>query len=518
MNYFIKRASILFALILLSEVSLAQPLYFEQFRPAKKWSLGVQLGPTTLNGDADDTKLGFALGLHGKYSISQSFGLKLSGNFGHLTGGRENPNFSGNFNRGRFGAQSVTQQNPDDRQFNLGNQAPGEDSYIFRNNFRDVGLTMVYTLGNISFLRPLRKLQMYTFFGFGAIWSNVVGEFNDPNDAQAYYSEWGDAFFEPEFDANNNIVNARSYYKGTNFTIPFGIGVKRNLGRLMDLGVEWRTHWGRSDNLDGFSFPIWRNRTYDYYSMLTAQASFKLGSRKHKEHYDWLNPIESIYADLDTLNEMKEKLALLLTDSDGDGVPDYYDKEEDSDCDKVYGSGIMVDTDGDGVPDCRDLEPLSPCKDVDENGVVIDSDGDGIPDCLDIEPHSPKGSIVDARGVALTNERLTAAGILDNCCDCNNIMLPSVLFNSGSSNISDNQAALLYLIAEKMKQCPTAKIIATGYTTSKSGEQIAWKRANSIIDHLENNYGIDRSRIEVEYSRSGSGSNVSRRIDLSGGI
>jgi len=65
-----------------------------------------------------------------------------------------------------------------------------------------------------------------------------------------------------------------------------------------------------------------------------------------------------------------------------------------------------------------------------------------------------------------------------------------------------------------MKQCPGLSISATGYTTSKSGEQLAWKRSNAIIDHLETNYGVERSRVSVGYSNSGGVEYSTRRIDL----
>ena len=40
---------------------------------------------------------------------------------------------------------------------------------------------------------------------------------------------------------------------GRNFTLPFGFGVKRNFGKKLDVGLEWKTRWTRSDALDGFS-------------------------------------------------------------------------------------------------------------------------------------------------------------------------------------------------------------------------------------------------------------------------
>ena len=272
--------------------------YFEKFRPGKKWSVGLQISPTHLNGDADDAKIGLSGGAHIKYSISQSFGLKLSGNLGVLNGGRVDQDFSGNKKDGRWGTNTVQTQNPDDNQFNGGNQAPTDEEYTVRNSYKDVNLVAVYTLGNISFLRPLRKIQLFSFFGVGTIWSDAVGEFSGV-DAQNAFEDWGSEYVNALDAAGNptnvkaDVATAETYYKGRNLTIPFGFGIKRDFGKWLDLGLEWRTNWTRSDNLDAFSFPIWRNRYSDYYSTLGLQASIKLGKKGVDEHYDWLNPMEN---------------------------------------------------------------------------------------------------------------------------------------------------------------------------------------------------------------------------------
>jgi len=497
--------------------------YFSKFRPSKKWSVGLQISPTHLNGDADDAKLGLAFGAHAKYSVSQSFGLKLSGNIGSLKGGRLDQDFSGNKKDGRWGNNNVTQQNPSDNLFNSGNQAPSGDEYTFNNNFRDLDITAVYTLGNISFLRPLRKVQLFTFFGAGAIWSNVRGHYQDDNDpaaatahAQVMYKTWGDQYFtglDKDGNATTNladICDAETRYEGRNLTIPFGVGVKRNFGRWLDLGLEWKTRWTRNDNLDGFSFPIWRNRHQDFYTTLGLQASVKIGAKGNEEHYDWLNPMETLYADMEAMKVTTDKLKILVEDADGDGVGDFFDLEADTDPDaKVYGDGSAVDSDRDGIPDHKDKEIFSPVTDVDENGVAKDSDGDGVPDALDEEPNTAGGKLVDVRGKAY---EINDGGA---CCDCDNVTLPSMIFDNGSSRISPASYGVLYAVAEKMKQCPGLSVSALGYTISKSGEQLAYKRATSIIDHLESNYGIERSRVNVGYS-TGSGVEYStRRIDLS---
>lgn len=420
--------------------------YFSKFRPSKKWSVGLQISPTILNGDVDDSNLGISGGAHIKYSISQSFGLKLNGDIGVLNGER-------------------TENTP----------------YEVTNKFKDLNINAVYTLGNISFIRPLREVQMFAFFGVGAIWSDATGTFED-------------------------LANADTYYKGRNLTIPFGMGLKRNFGEWLDLGLEWRTHWVRSDDLDAFNFPLTANRFSDFYTVVGLQASIKLGAKGQDKHYDWLNPMETIYADLDTLKEVTNKLKILLEDADGDGVNDFTDSEAESECDKVWPNGKVMDSDGDGVNDCKDLQPFSISTEVDENGVALDTDGDGVPNGIDEEPNTAADALVNVRGQAVE--------MGNACCDCDKVTLPTVMFDNSSSKISPSSYGVLYTIAEKMKSCPGLNVSAIGYTASKSGEQLAYKRVNSIVDHLEANYGIERSRISTGYA---SGSDVdysTRRIDF----
>jgi outer membrane protein OmpA-like peptidoglycan-associated protein len=420
--------------------------YFSKFRPSKKWSVGLQISPTILNGDVDNSNVGISGGAHIKYSISPSFGLKLNGDIGVLNG--EN-----------------SENTP----------------YEVTNKFKDLNINAVYTLGNLSFIRPLRELQMFTFFGVGAIWSDAKGTFA-------------------------GVANADTYYKGRNLTIPFGMGLKRNFGEWLDLGVEWRTHWVRSDDLDAFNFPLTANRFSDFYTVVGLQASIKLGAKGQDKHYDWLNPMETIYADLDTLKEVTNKLKILLEDADGDGVNDFTDSEAESECDKVWPNGKVMDSDGDGVNDCKDLQPFSISTEVDENGVALDTDGDGVPNGIDEEPNTAADALVNVRGQAVE--------MGNACCDCDKVTLPTVMFDNSSSKISPSSYGVLYTIAEKMKSCPGLNVSAVGYTASKSGEQLAYKRVNSIVDHLEANYGIERSRISTGYA---SGSDVdysTRRIDF----
>lgn len=208
------------------------------------------------------------------------------------------------------------------------------------------------------------------------------------------------------------------------------------------------------------------------------------------------------------MKQITNDLQTLIEDADGDGIGDFFDEENDTDCDEVYGNGKAIDSYNDGVNDCKDVELFSRCTEVDENGKSLDSDGDGVPNCLDEEPNTVSSGLVDVRGVGVD---LGSGGA---CCDCKNVILPTVMFDNNSSRISPSSYGVLYAIAEKMKSCPGLNVTATGYTASKSGEQLAYKIATSIIDHLEANYGIERSRLSTGYS-SGSGVEYStKRIDL----
>ena len=473
--------------------SQAQSDYFSKFRPAQKWSVGAQISPTFGHFDAPHENLSFSGGLHLKYSASQTIGFKASANLGKMAGIKDGKDLFWSASRNE-----------------------NSSSYEYTNNFIDADVSAVLTAGNWSFLRPLRKLQTFVSFGVGIISSDAEGEVTDANEAVSYFSTFPTQL--EYFDINNNptndrnqVVSATTSYSGTDITFPLGLGMKYILNDKFDLGLEWKTRLTRSDDLDAhdlepFSPGSARNRAWDSYSTLGVQLSYKFGDKDRDDHNDWLNPVETLYSEMDSINK---SLKNLMADTDGDGVADHFDKDNETpEGIKTYGDGTAVDTDGDGVPDSNDKEIFSLVTDVDADGVAKDDDNDGIPNSLDAEPNSPAGAMVDSKGKAFEIKESSAY-------NCDNVTLPTIMFDNGSSKISPSSYGALYTLAEKLRMCPGLSVTATGYTRSKSGERLAWKRANSIIDHLEANYGVERSRITTDYAADADIDYASKRIDFS---
>jgi outer membrane protein OmpA-like peptidoglycan-associated protein len=107
----------------------------------------------------------------------------------------------------------------------------------------------------------------------------------------------------------------------------------------------------------------------------------------------------------------------VIVDSDGDGVIDELDIENDTPVGaKVYGNGVAIDTDNDGVIDLNDNCPLKPgigkedgCPEtpvVTNTGKISieDADNDGVIDSLDQEPNTPALARVYGNGVSVDTD------------------------------------------------------------------------------------------------------------------
>ena len=276
-----------------------------------------------------------------------------------------------------------------------------------------------------------------------------------------------------------------------------GLGVSYRVNDMIDIYADFKGFLLNTDRLDAFESA---NDSRDKYNYNSLGVIFHLGGRGAARNESKKDPESA-------MDELMEK----FKDTDGDGVADYVDKDNNTPAGvKVYADGTPVDTDGDGVADYLDQEQVSPCKDVDANGVAKDADTDGVADCNDSEPNTAAGAQVDSKGATIVTKAATpglptpVSNSGEATSDNSGVItgLPSVFFPSNSTTVGYKNYNALTQVAQFMKANPTAKMIVVG-NSDKSGtasynKVLGEKRAQGVVNYLVTRNGIDSSRFTVQ--------------------
>lgn len=285
----------------------------------RTFSIGVNgglLAPVAGIGGSNDFtkwKTGFAYGAYIKNQFRHNFALQLD------------------FLRG------TTEGNNDNK---LGNGASSENPYESFKTTLDwsASLSGVVTLGNINFIS--RKVAVVPYVSAGA----------------------GLAAYKPELTTTSGqTINYKANDESIKeFFIPVAGGLKINAAPGLNIDLGYRMHFLDGDNFDGYAAGPGK----DKFSYAFAGLEFAIG-KKSAPQLMVNNPVSALQQDLQDqnaamkasldasiqaneaklaeVNSLKDELAKMKMDTDGDGVSDVFDKCANTPAgEKVDGSGCTL--------------------------------------------------------------------------------------------------------------------------------------------------------------------------------
>ncbi len=280
---------------------LVEPPLFSGNSGFRTWSIGIHGGgiaPFSAFGgrnDFSDWKTSLGYGVYIKNQFSHALGLQLDFMRGNL---------EGNNDRLWAGAPPVSPYKS------------------FRTNIHwATSLSGVLTLGNINWSQLHTSIQPYVSLGAGAINTSST-----------------------LVNAAGTTVNYDGGDKNTAFYVPLGLGLKANLSQSVNLDLGYRVGFVDGDDLDGYMKDPYVS---DKFSYAHIGLEFILGKRSKPQLARHNAPAQlatetkrttdALAASLAAGEEryrqrqaelaaLRDELARMKADSDGDGVSDYFDK------------------------------------------------------------------------------------------------------------------------------------------------------------------------------------------------
>ncbi|MCH6234616.1 OmpA family protein [Cognataquiflexum rubidum] len=154
---------------------------------------------------------------------------------------------------------------------------------------------------------------------------------------------------------------------------------------------------------------------------------------------------------------------------------------------------MLKDSDGDGIPDYLDKEPNTPGgARVDSNGRTIDSDGDGIPDHLDKCPFAPGPASNNGCPIEQVKEEI------DFFKRAINENYVNVYYAFDSAKPLGFSASAVNFVSNFLKRNPGVKLEVKGFADELGPEdynmKLSERRAKAVYDLLIAS-GIDASRL-----------------------
>lgn len=434
-------------------------------QPRSQWELGFGLGASSITGDIK-SKLGFGGTVSLRKALNHTFSLRTG--------------LTGLWNSGTANAFQVAVGRPD-----------------YKNRTYQLGFDVIASLNAASHYRGNPKTNVYVLLGYALNASNVL--YRRPGGAQpggySYFYGYNQNEVFPNSQsglittfggATINGRNAYALYHGMNV----GAGIAFKVTNKVNIGLEHKYTFTVPgyDFLDG----VRAGNNNDYFGFTSARVNVNIGNASKKvQPLWWLNPNNFVYSELNSPSHMKLP-KVVLPDADKDGVTDQFDLEPNTPAGApVDTHGRAKDTDGDGVPDFKDKELLT-------SQSCFPVNADGIGTCP--EPACCR-EIKDMMSNMAAQQAAAKA-------ECNIGGLPSVQFK-GNAKLSKEAQTVLAGAAAKINASPNCKIKVIGYgASSKASQQLSWDRVNAVIKYLVEQQGVAESRFIFTYGQDGDANTV----------
>lgn len=407
-------------------------------KPKDMFEVGVKGGYFFVSGEIDPLP-GYAYGIHLRKATDYLVSFRLDGVMGKAEG------------KGRG----------------------GDDFWNYQTDWLSVSGFAVFSLNNLRFDRPKKKINLYAMAGVGG------------NSYETDYRTPG-----------SNGPRIGTVERGITFHGVGGAGLAFRLSPRVNLALEHQSFGlfgSRSDLLDGVNRENGlRSAFSDVVHFSNLQLNFNLGNSSNRSEPLYWGGFGSEL--MSSVDEVKKRQDDALKDSDGDGVIDAIDQEPNTPSSvPVDTKGRTLDSDKDGIPDHKDLEPYYPPRAgerVNEDGVVVN-------------PIAPGGGVTEDRVKELIDEALSKYGLSDPKGTVAEWFLPMIHFGVDSYTVKYSDYGTLASLARMLKSNPSMRLVITGFTDQTGPEEyndgLSYQRAKSIAEHLESQHGIARGRLVLQW-------------------
>lgn len=381
----------------------------------------------------------------------------------------------------------------------------GPGTREFENSWMSGSVQGVFSLNNFRLDRSSRNFNLYALAGAGA------------NYFETSYIPDG------SLDRKKQVVPREIALHAT-----VGAGAAVRISKRFNIGLEHQAgliFGERVDQLDGIKLEENNSSIFrDIFNYTSLRLNFNLGNPStQSEPLYWVSPLENVYQEID---DIKKRSDVAIEDADDDGVIDAIDQEPNTPPDvPVDTKGRTLDSDRDGVPDYKDKEPYYPPR----AGEVVDSEG------VVTNPVGGSGGVTEERVRELIDEAIRdlrpgspgaagADGAAGASGAITEMFLPMVHFGTDSDRIKYSDYGTLAGIARVLKGNTSLRLVIEGYADKTGPESynndISYRRAKSVVDHLVENHGIARGRLVLQWKGSEnalvptSSSYMNRRVEF----